>query len=505
MATVLEMQGMDKSFGGVHALIDVAFDLQRGEVHALVGQNGAGKSTLIKILAGALQPDAGIIRIDGVPVTLASPGAALRLGIGTVYQDPLVYPELTVTENIFTGRELRNRLGNIDQRAQGRRGQDLLRDLNVDPRLALRPMGSLSVALRQLALIAKALSWAARVMIFDEPTAILTAREAENLFAIIRKLRDRGVGIVYISHRLEEIFTLADRVTVLKDGQTKGTWPLGAVNRAQLIELMAGHALFESVAHQAPGDARPVLSVRGLSRRDAFQGVAFDLQPGEILGFFGLVGAGRSEVAQALFGVEPADAGEIRLDDHPVRMRSPSQALRLGIAYLPEDRKGQGLFGTLTLRYNTAIAIIRRLSLRATVVRPRREDEVARHYLKELSIKTPGTTTKVSNLSGGNQQKVVLAKWLATEPRIFILDEPTCGIDVSSKQEIHNLIVSLARKGVAIMLISSELPEVLRLSDRVVVMREGQVTGTFARDPAARAVLAAAMGGRTTDAQHATA
>ena len=505
MATVLEMQGMDKSFGGVHALIDVAFDLQGGEVHALVGQNGAGKSTLIKILAGALQPDAGIIRIDGVPVTLPSPGAALRLGIGTVYQDPLVYPELTVTENIFTGRELRDRLGNIDKRAQVRRVQDLLRDLNVDPRLALRPMGSLSVALRQLALIAKALSWAARVMIFDEPTAILTAREAENLFAIIRKLRDRGVGIIYISHRLEEIFTLADRVTVLKDGQIKGTWPLGAVSRAQLIELMAGHALFESVAHQAPGDARPVLSVRGLSRRDAFQGVDFDLQPGEILGFFGLVGAGRSEVAQALFGVEPADAGEIRLDNRLVRMRSPSQALRLGIAYLPEDRKGQGLFGTLTLRYNTAIAVIRRLSLHATIVRPRREDEIARHYLKELSIKAPGPTTKVSNLSGGNQQKVVLAKWLATEPRIFILDEPTCGIDVSSKQEIHNLIVSLARKGVAIMLISSELPEVLRLSDRIIVMREGQVTGMFARDAAARAVLAAAMGGRTTDAQHATA
>jgi ABC-type sugar transport system ATPase subunit len=505
MATVLQMQGIDKSFGGVHALTDVAFDLQPREVHALVGQNGAGKSTLIKILAGALQPDAGMIRIDGEPVTLASPAVALQLRIGTVYQDPLVYPELSVTENIFTGRELRDRLGNIDQRAQVRRVQDLLRDLNVDPQLALRPMGSISVALQQLALIAKALSWAARVMVFDEPTAILTVREAENLFAIIRKLRDRGVGIIYISHRLEEIFSLADRVTVLKDGQIKGTWPMGSVSSAQLIELMAGHALFESVANQVPGDARRVLSVRGLSRRDAFQGVDFDLQAGEILGFFGLVGAGRSEVAQALFGVEPADAGEVRLHDRPVRMRSPSQALRLGIAYLPEDRKGQGLFGTLTLRYNTAIAIIRRLSFGGTVVRPRREDDVARRYLKELSIKAQGTTTKVSNLSGGNQQKVVLAKWLATEPRIFILDEPTRGIDVSSKQEIHNLIVSLARKGVAIMLISSELPEVLRLSDRVVVMREGQVTGRFARAAAAGDLLAAAMGGRTTDAQHATA
>ena len=505
MATVLEMQGIDKSFGGVHALIDVAFDLQPGEVHALCGQNGAGKSTLIKILAGALQPDAGTIRIEGQPVTLASPAAALQLGIGTVYQDPLVYPELAVTENIFTGRELRDRLGNIDKRAQVRRVQDLLRALNVDPRLALRPMGSLSVALQQLALIAKALSWDARVMVFDEPTAILTTREAENLFAIIRKLRDRGVGIIYISHRLEEIYSLANRVTVLKDGQIKGTWLVGAVSSAQLIELMAGHALFESVAHEAPGDSRPVVSVRGLSRRDAFQGVDFDLKPGEILGFFGLVGAGRSEVAHAVFGVDPADAGDIRIDGRPVRMRSPSQALRLGIAYLPEDRKGQGLFGTLTLRYNTAIAVIRRLSLRRTVVRPRREDELARRYLKELSIKAPGTTAKVSNLSGGNQQKVVLAKWLATEPRIFILDEPTRGIDVSAKQEIHNLIVNLARKGVAIMLISSELPEVLRLSDRVIVMREGQVTGRFARRAAAGDVLAAAMGVRTTNGRLATA
>jgi rhamnose transport system ATP-binding protein len=497
MATVLEMQGIDKSFGGVHALADVSFDLQAGEVHALCGQNGAGKSTLIKILAGALQPDAGAIRIDGQPVSLTSPAAALQLGIGTVYQDPLVYPELSVTENIFTGRELRDRLGNIDKRAQVRRVQDLLRDLDVNPRLAQRQMGSLSVALQQLALIAKALSWDARVMVFDEPTAILTAREAENLFTIIRKLRDRGVGIIYISHRLEEIYSLANRVTVLKDGEIKGTWPLDSVSSAQLIELMAGHALFESVAHQAPAEGQPALSVRELSRRGAFQGVDFDLRSGEILGFFGLVGAGRTEVAQALFGIEPADAGEVRVNNRSVRMRSPSQALRLGIAYLPEDRKGQGLFGSLTLRYNTAIAIIRRLSFRGSVVRPRREDELARRYLHELSIKAPDTMTKVSNLSGGNQQKVVLAKWLASEPRIFILDEPTRGIDVSAKQEIHNLIVNLAGKGVAIMLISSELPEVLRLSDRIIVMREGQVTGRFSRDAAAGAVLAAAMGGRT--------
>jgi ABC-type sugar transport system ATPase subunit len=503
MATLLEMQGVEKSFGGVHALAGVAFDLQAGEVHALVGQNGAGKSTLIKILAGAIQPDAGLIRIGSEQVSLSSPAAALRLGVGTVYQDPLVYAELTVTENIFTGRELRDRFGNVDTRAQVRRVMDLLHDLEVDSGLARRPMGSLSVALQQLAMIAKALSWDTRVMVFDEPTAILTAREAENLFSIIRKLRARGVGIIYISHRLEEIFSLADRVTVLKDGELKGTWPISEVTAPQLIELMAGRALLKSIAHAAPRQEQPVLSVRGLSRRGAFDAVDFDLHAGEILGFFGLVGAGRSEVAQAIFGVEPADTGEILLDGKPVRMRSPSQAMRMGIAYLPEDRKGQGLFGNLPLRYNVAIVVVRRLSFRGLVVRQSQEEALARRYLRDLAIKAPSTSTKVAHLSGGNQQKVVLAKWLAAKPRIFVLDEATRGIDVSSKQEIHNLIVNLAREGVAIIVISSELPEVLKLSDRLLVMREGRVTGKFGREAPAEAVLAAAMEGRASDAQYA--
>ncbi len=523
MTSVLVMENISKSYGGVHALRGVDFDLQRGEVHALVGQNGAGKSTLIKILAGAQPPDSGTIRIDGEAVTFSSPADGLRLGIGTVYQDPLVYPELTVTENIFMGRDLRDRVGNIDKRAQVRRVHDLLRDLEVDPHLATRPIGGLSIALRQLALIAKALSWQPKVIVFDEPTAILTQREADTLFGIIRNLRDRAVGIIYISHRLEEIFSLAGRVTVLKDGESKGTWPITAAGTVvaagkdgtagttlttpQLIELMAGRALLESVTNVGPRDEAPILSVHGLTGHGMYHGVSFDLRPGEILGFFGLVGAGRSEVARAIFGEQPAESGEIRIEGQPTRIRSPRQALRLGIAYLPEDRKGQGLFGNLSVRYNAAITIVQRLSALGLVVRPRGEDDVARRYVRDLSIKTPNTRVKVANLSGGNQQKVVLAKWLATKPRILILDEPTAGIDVSAKQDIHNLIVDLARQGVAIMLISSELLEVLKLSDRVIAMHEGRVTGEFARDAPANAVLAAAMETETEapDARHATA
>ena len=518
MSTVLLMEGIDKSFGGVHALSSVDFELEAGEVHALVGQNGAGKSTLIKILSGALTPDAGTIRIDGQVVTLSSPADGLRLGIGTVYQDPLVYPELTVTENIFMGRELRDRFGNIDTRAQVARVRSLLHDLEVDPGLATRPMGGLGVALCQLALIAKALSWEPKVMIFDEPTAILTQREADTLFGIIRRLRERGVGIIYISHRLEEIFKIADRVTVLKDGENKGTWPIGAVGtadpersagaaitNAQLIEVMAGRALLQSVAHSGPRAAEPVLAVRGLTHRGMYQDVSFELRPGEIVGFFGLVGAGRSEVARAIFGEEPAEQGEILVNGRTVRIHSPDQAQRLGIAYLPEDRKGQGLFGNLSVAYNVAITSMRRLAALGWLVRPGKEEGLARRYVRDLSIKTPNTRVKVANLSGGNQQKVVLAKWLAAQPRIFILDEPTAGIDVSSKQEIHNLIAGLAKEGVAIMLISSELPEVLKLSDRVITMHEGHLTGEFTRDVPPNVVLAAAMGEGARRAQPATA
>jgi rhamnose transport system ATP-binding protein len=501
---VLTMTGITKAFGGVQALKGVDFDLRAGEVHALVGQNGAGKSTLIKILAGALTPDAGTISIEGTSFSPSSPADALHLGIGTVYQDPLVYPELSVTENIFMGRELRDRYGDIDWRAEVNQVRRLLQDLDVPPHLATHPIGSLSLALRQEALIAKSLSWEPKVMIFDEPTAILTQHEVETLFGIIRKLRNRGVGIIYISHRMEEIYLLADRVTVLKDGESKGTWPLRSVVRDgeqhaesvtpdQLIELMAGRALTESIVKTESHAVEPVLRVQGLTHKGMYQDVSFEVHPGEILGFFGLVGAGRSEVARAIFGEEPAEAGKIIFAGQEVPPHSPSQAVSQGIAYLPEDRKGQGIFGNLSVRYNSAITVIQRLATLGFVVQPEKEEDLAQRYVRDLSIKTPNTRLKVANLSGGNQQKVVLARWLATKPRLLILDEPTAGIDVSAKQEIHNLIVELARSGTAIMLISSELPEVLKLSDRVITMHEGVVTGEFMRNTAANTVLAAAM------------
>lgn len=508
--SVLTMEGITKAFGGVQALKGVNFDLRSGEVHALIGQNGAGKSTLIKILAGALPPDAGTISIDGKPVSLSSPADALHMGIGTVYQDPLVYPELSVTENVFMGRELRDRYGDIDWRAEVNRVRGLLQDLDVTPHIATSPIGSLSIALRQEALIAKALSWEPKVMIFDEPTAILTQHEVETLFGIIRKLRNRGVGIIYISHRIEEIYLLADRVTILKDGESMGTWPVRPIVRDgeqhaegvslttdQLIELMAGRALTESIVKTEPQAAEPILKVQGLTHKGMYHNVSFKVRPGEILGFFGLVGAGRSEVARAIFGEEPAEAGKMIFHGQEVHTHSPHQAVSLGIAYLPEDRKGQGIFGTLSVRYNSIITVIQHLTTLRFVVQPGKEENLAQRYVRDFSIKTPNTRMKVANLSGGNQQKVVLARWLATKPRLLILDEPTAGIDVAAKQEIHNLIVELARGGTAIMLISSELPEVLKLSDRVLTMHEGEVTGEFMRNTAASTVLAAAI--RETD------
>jgi len=516
------MTDITKTFGGVHALKGVNFDLKAGEIQALVGQNGAGKSTLIKVLAGAISPDAGSIQFNGKHVSFSSPSDALHLGIGTVYQDPLVYPELSVTENIFMGRELRDRYGNIDMQAQIKEVQRLLQDLDVSPRLATQPIGLLSVALRQLALIAKPLSWEPEVMIFDEPTAILTQHEAEILFTIIQRLRDRGIGIIYISHRLEEIYSLADRVTILKDGESKGTWPIYAVGKEdrthsgndrgasltndQMIELMAGQLLQENIVTPGARSPEPILAVRNLSLKGTYRDVSFEVHSGEIVGFFGLVGAGRSEVARAIFGEELAEEGEILLGGKKVRVRTPREAVNQGIAYLPEDRKGQGLFGTLSVSYNATVTVMQRLATLGTIVQPRREEALTQRYIHDLSIKTPNTRVNVANLSGGNQQKVVLAKWLAAQPRVLVLDEPTAGVDVAAKHEIHNLIVELARQGTAIMLISSELQEVLKLSDRVITMHEGSVTGEFPRNTPAHTVLAAAMeGGEDTESAHAVA
>jgi rhamnose transport system ATP-binding protein len=502
---LLEMRGISKSYGGVAALRGVDFDVVGGEVVGLVGQNGAGKSTLIKVLSGAIAPDSGTIVLDGAPLVLTSPAQALAAGIATVYQDPQVYPELSVTENIFLGRELRGRFGNIDHRAQIARVVELLEELGVEPGLATAPIADLSLARRQLALIAKARSTDPKVIVFDEPTAILTEREAHWLFDIINRLRARGVAIVYISHRLEEVFAIADRVTVLKDGESKGTWQIGDVTTSQLIEVMAGQALSAEADHALAQPGDPILEVRGLTRGDAFANVSFALRPGEIVGFFGLVGSGRSEVARAIFGEEAADSGEIVLAGKPVKFRSPTEAVKAGVCYLPEDRKGQGLFSALPVAYNETVVILPRVSRFGTITRADRERAIAKQYARDLSIKPADYTAPVAALSGGNQQKVVLAKWLAANPKIFILDEPTAGVDVAAKQEIHNIIVRLAQvERIAIMVISSELPEILALADRIVVMHEGVVNRTFPRGAKAKDVLAAAMEAPRLDASAAS-
>ncbi len=502
---MLEMRNISKSYGGVAALRGVDFEVTGGEVVALVGQNGAGKSTLIKVLSGAIVPDTGSIALEGKPVTFASPAQALAAGIATVYQDPQVYPELSVTENVFLGRELRGRFGNIDHRGQIARVRELLEEFGVEPGLATAPIAELSLARRQLALIAKARSTDPKVIVFDEPTAILTEREAQWLFDIIRRLRARGVAIVYISHRLEEVFAIADRVTILKDGETKGTWRIGDVTTGRLIEVMAGQALSAGADHALAQPGKPVLEVRALSRAGAFNDISFDLRPGEIVGFFGLVGSGRSEVARAIFGEERADAGSVTLDGRAVHFRSPTEAVRAGVCYLPEDRKGQGLFGALPVGYNETVVVLPRVSRFGAVTRTDREREIAERYARDLSIKPANIGVPAATLSGGNQQKVVLAKWLAAKPRVFILDEPTAGVDVAAKQEIHNIIVHLAQtERIAIMVISSELPEVLALSDRIVVMHEGEISRAFPRGAAAKDVLAAAMEARSLDASAAS-
>ncbi len=497
METILDARGIVKSFGGVHALKGVDFSLRQGEVHALVGENGAGKSTLIKIISGALQPDRGEIFYLGKPVAIDSPRKAQEMGIATVYQEPLVYHELSAMENIFLGREIRRAWGGIDWKAEEEKARALFASLDLPHHFLREPMGELSVGLQQLVLIAKALAYESRVIIFDEPTAILTEHETERLFAIIRKLRERGVGIIYISHRLEEIFRIADRVTVMRDGEIRGTFPIGEVDRNRIVELMAGKLLIETIERKKGRGETPVLSVENLTKKGRFYDISFDVFPGEILGFFGLVGSGRTDVAQTIFGIGSPDSGRVVFDGKAVRFASPEEAMRRGVVYLPEDRKVQGLFPILSVGYNISITFLKELLRSLGIVDQKEERSRAERSIHDLNIKTPNLRTKVYSLSGGNQQKVVIAKWLGTTPRVLFLDEPTRGVDVASKSEIHTLIAHLADEGLGVVIISSELPEILKLSDRIVVMHEGRITGVFEREEASsETIIRAATGER---------
>ncbi len=489
---VLEMDHVSKAFGATQALDDVSLALQQGEIHALLGENGAGKSTLIKIFTGIQEPDSGEIRIDGAPIRVASPQDAQRLGVAAIYQEPMIFPDLSVAENIFIGHRDRGKI--VDRRRMEREAEEVLARLDVHLDVG-EPARGLTLAEQQTVEIAKAISLDVRVLIMDEPTASLSAHEVRRLFRIVANLRQQGVAILFISHRMEEVFEIADRVTILRDGRWISTTPRAELTPATAIRQMVGREVRELFRRQRrePGAVR--LAVNNLSREGVFQDVSFELRAGEVLGFAGLVGARRTDVGLALFGIAPADQGEILLDGEAVVITSPRDAMARGIAYSTEDRRQLGLVLPLSIAANISLPSLPRFLSPNGLVRRAAERDAAEGFRQRLSIRAPSVETPTAALSGGNQQKVVISKWLETTPKILILDEPTRGIDVGAKVEVHQLVDELAAEGMAIILISSDLPEVLAMSDRILVMREGRQMAIFDHDDATQErVLSAAMG-----------
>jgi ribose transport system ATP-binding protein len=475
---LVEMTGIDKTFPGVRALDDARFELRRGEVHALVGENGAGKSTLMNVLAGIYHRDAGTIRVKGQEVEINSPRAAQDLGISIIHQELNLMGHLTVAQNIFIGREPRSRLRFVlDEKALNARARQLFETLHIklDPRARV---SGLAVAQQQMVEIAKALSFNSDVLVMDEPTAALTDTEIGELFRIIRQLRERGTGVVHISHRLEELKQISDRVTVMRDGRYIDTVDTAAASIQSIISMMVGRTIFEATPElpETP-DPEVVLEVRNLNRGRVIRDVSFQLHRGEILGLSGLVGAGRTEVVRAVFGADPRDTGEILIHGKPVSIKSPADAVGHGIAYLSEDRKRYGLALKMDVEANVVLASLRKFTGRLGRIRFGRTRATTQEYVQSLAIKTPSISQRVKNLSGGNQQKVVIAKWLTADTEILIFDEPTRGIDVGAKSEIYRLLNDLAQQGKSIIMISSELPEILRMSHRILVMCEGRITG----------------------------
>ncbi|OWV71366.1 D-ribose transporter ATP-binding protein [Rhizobium sp. R634] len=480
---LLSAEGVRKEFPGVVALDDVQFRLKRASVHALMGENGAGKSTLMKILAGIYTPDKGDIRLKGVDIRLKSPLDALENGIAMIHQELNLMPFMTVAENIWIRREPKNRFGFVDHGAMRRMTEELFARLNIalDPEIEVR---HLSVANRQMVEIAKAVSYNSDVLIMDEPTSALTEREVEHLFRIIRDLRSQGIGIVYITHKMNELFEIADEFSVFRDGRYIGTHASTEVTRDDIIRMMVGREITQMFPKEEVPIGEVVLSVKDLCLNGVFRDVSFEVRAGEILGVAGLVGSGRSNVAETLFGVTPASSGSVELFGKPVNIASPTDAIRHQMAFLTEDRKDTGCLLILDILENMQIAVLQDRYVKGGFVQQGALEATCEDMAKRLRVKTPNLYERVENLSGGNQQKVLIGRWLLTHPKILILDEPTRGIDVGAKAEIHRLVTEMARNGVAIIMISSEMPEVLGMSDRIMVMHEGRVTGFLNRDEA---------------------
>ena len=491
---VLELRHAAKSFGAVRALVDGSVELRAGEVHALLGENGAGKSTLVKILAGVHQPDSGTLAINGREVTLHGPAAARAAGIAVIYQEPTLFPDLSVAENMFIGRQPLRAGRRIDRRAMLAEAGAIFRRLGVplDPARLAR---GLSIADQQVVEIGKALSLDARVIVMDEPTAALSAAEVSRLFEVTRTLKAQGAAVLFISHRLEEVFTICQRVTVMRDGRHVLTSDLAGLTAQDLVRAMVGRELAErppEAAGATPGEA--VLEVARLTREGVFTDVSFTVRAGEIVALAGLVGSGRSEVARAIFGIDRYDAGSVTVRGKPLRKASPTGAMAAGIGLVPEDRRQQGLVMDMSVQQNVALASLGRLR-KGGLIRASAERAMASDWATRLKIRHGRLTDPVATLSGGNQQKVVLAKWLGRRPSVLIVDEPTRGIDVGTKAEVHQLLTDLARSGVAVLMISSELPEVLGVSDRILVMREGELVAEFAHENASEeAIMSTAMG-----------
>jgi len=492
-APVLELRDARKTFGAVVALSSGSVQLRAGEINALVGENGAGKSTMVKILAGVHQPDSGDFLFDGHPIVFRSPAESKAAGVSVIYQEPTLFPDLTVAENIFIGRQPTTRLGFIDRAAMRADARALFERLGVpiDPD---RVAEGLSIADQQIIEIAKAISLDAKVLIMDEPTAALSGVEVERLFGVARALRDRGSAIMFISHRFDEVFGLSDRITVMRDGAFISEHATSEVTTNEIVRSMVGRDVDQLFPKQEARVGDIVVSVDGLTRAGVFHDISFEVRAGEIVGLAGLVGAGRTEVARALFGIDRYDAGSVTIGGRRLAPRDPMASIKAGIGFVPEDRRKQGLVMDMSVSRNTTLTLRSTLSSLG-LVSARREREAAADWSRRLQVKTGSQELAVSTLSGGNQQKVVLAKWLATEPSFLIVDEPTRGIDVGTKSEVHRLISDLAGRGIAVLMISSELPEVLGMADRVLVMHEGRLTATLDRaDATPETVMHAATG-----------